>query len=275
MSLDFGPDALTLLALMIVTGAFAGFMAGLLGVGGGIVIVPTLFQLLSFVDMDPNYRMHVAVGTSIATLIPTSLRSVASHRKRGAVDDSLLRNWRWALIVGVLAGAALASHVSRQSLVAVFAVVALVVAVYMFVGRESWRLAAQVPAGPGGQAMAGGIGVISSLMGIGGGTLGVPLLTLFGFPIHRAVGTGAGLGLYVGIPGTIGYLLGGIGKEGLPPWSFGFVNLIGFLAVTPLTVYMAPWGAKAAHAMSRPMLRTAFGLFLSVVAARLFYDLLR
>lgn len=275
MFIDFGPDALTLLGLMILTGAFAGFMAGLLGVGGGIVIVPTLFQLLSLVDMDAGLRMHVAVGTSIATLIPTSLRSVGAHRKRGAVDDGLLRQWRLGLILGVWVGSAIASFISRQMLVGVFAVVAIVVALHMFFGRETWRLGDHPPTGFVGRVVAGIIGLLSSLMGIGGGTLGVPLLTLFGYPIHRAVGTGAGLGLYVGIPGTMGYLIGGWGQAGLPPWSFGYVNLIGFLAIVPLTLYMAPWGARAAHALSRSMLRRAFGAFLAITAFMLFRDLLK
>lgn len=275
MSVDFSTDLLVLLCLMILTGSFAGFMAGLLGVGGGIVIVPTLFRLLELVDMDPGLRMHLAVGTSLATLIPTSLRSVGSHRRKGAVDEQLLRDWRIPLIVGVLLGSALAGFVTRRSLVTVFAVVATIVSLHMAFGRESWRIGERVPGGWAGRGMATVLGVLSALMGIGGGTLGVPLLTLFGYPIHRAVGTGAGLGLMVGIPGAIGFVISGWGIDGRPPWSLGYVNIIGFLAIVPMTILTAPLGARAAHAMSRVMLRRAFALFLAATAVMLFRDLLR
>ncbi|MCW5730882.1 MAG: sulfite exporter TauE/SafE family protein [Alphaproteobacteria bacterium] len=275
MTFSFGFDAFLLLMATMATGAFAGFVAGLLGVGGGIVIVPVLYHLLEFVPMDPALRMHVAVGTSLATLIPTSIRSVGSHRKRGAVDDGLLHAWRIPLALGVLAGGALAGIVSRQALVGVFATVALVVSLHMAFGREGWRIGERLPDGLAGRAMAGVIGLLSTLMGIGGGTLGVPLLTLFGYPIHRAVGTGAGLGLIIGIPGTILFAAGGLGAgPALPAWSIGYVNLVGFLAIVPMTIWLAPYGVKAAHALSRAMLRRAFALFLGVTAIKLYADLL-
>jgi uncharacterized membrane protein YfcA len=274
-SLDLGTGELfALAALLLATGAIAGIAAGLLGVGGGIVIVPVLFHLFSEIGIDPAVRMHLAVGTSLATIVATAGRSAASHRRRGAVDEALLRSWIAPVLAGVLAGGLAAPFASGAILTGVFALVALVVALHMAFGRESWRLADALPTGRARAAIGAGIGFVSLLMGIGGGTLGVPILTLFGVPIHRAVGTAAGLGLVVGIPGTLVFAASGWGAQALPPFSIGYVNALGFALIVPATFALAPVGARLAHAAPQRALRRIFAAFLALTSARMLAGLL-
>jgi len=265
----------TLVALLLATGVFAGVLAGLLGVGGGIVVVPVLYHVFTGLDVAEAVRMHLAVGTSLAIIIPTSIRSVLSHHARGAVDFDLMKRWALPLLVGVGIGTVLATRAGALVLTAVFAVVALAVAVYMAIGREEWRLAATLPAGPIGFALPTCIGGVSAMMGIGGGTLSVPTLTLFDYPIHRAVGTAAGFGLLIGVPGTVGFVASGFGAEGLPPWpwTFGYVSVLGFILIVPCTVMAAPWGVWLAHRLSRSWLRRAFAVFLAATSVRMFVDI--
>lgn len=258
---------------LLVTGVVAGMLAGLLGVGGGIVIVPVLFHLFSLLGIDEAVRMHLAVGTSLATIIPTSIRSIRAHHEKGAVDFGLLKGLGLPILGGVLLGGIVAGIAEGRMLMAVFATVALVVSVHMAFGREEWRLADTLPSGIKRAGIGGGIGLISVLMGIGGGTLGVPILNLCSFPIHRAVGTAAGFGLIIAVPGTLAMIAGGWNTPGLPPLSLGYVNLIGFALIVPATVLAAPWGARLAHAISRPALRRAFALFLALTSIRMFLDL--
>lgn len=262
-----------LAALLLATGLVAGVTAGLLGVGGGIVIVPVLFHVFSQLGIDLDVRMHLAVGTSLATIVFTALRSVTSHRRHGAVDLELLQSWVLPVLVGVAAGSVTVHYVSGAALTAVFASVALVVAVHMAFGRPSWRIADQVPGGLGRLAIGAGIGFFSLLMGLGGGTLGVPTLTLFGLPIRRAVGTAAGLGLVIAIPGAIRFATLGWNAPNLPPFCLGYVNVLGFALIVPATVLAAPWGAKFAHTISQALLRRLFAVFLIVTSARMFLAL--
>lgn len=263
-------DLLPLAVLLLATGAVAGLAAGLLGVGGGIVIVPVLFHLFSQQGIDPAVRMHLAVGTSLATIVVTAWRSVRSHHARGAVDVALLRSWVAPVLLGALAGSALAGFVGGPALARVFATVALAVALHMAFGRESWRLAPQLPRRAGRVALGAGIGFLSLLMGLGGGTLGVPVLTLFGVPIHRAVGTAAGLGLVIGLPGALAFAASGWGASGLPPFSLGYVNGLGFALIVPATWLAAPVGARLAHGAPQRTLRRLFALFLVATSLRMF-----
>lgn len=266
--------ALGLLAgALLITGMIAGVLAGLLGVGGGIVIVPVLFHLFTLLGIDEAVRMHLAVGTSLATIIPTSIRSIRAHHEKGAVDFDLLKGLGLPILAGVALGGVVAGIAEGGILMAVFATVALFVSVHMAFGREDWRLADALPTGLARGAIGTVIGLISVLMGIGGGTLGVPILNLCSFPIHRAVGTAAGFGLIISVPGTLAMIAGGWGVPGLPPFSLGYVNLIGFALIVPTTVLAAPWGAQLAHAISRPALRRAFALFLALTSIRMFLDL--
>lgn len=256
-------------AAMIAAGLFGGVIAGLLGVGGGIVLVPVLDTALGMVGVDPGVRMHLAVATSLATIIPTSLSSSRSHRAKGAVDEALIKRWGLAILIGSISGALLAAHVKGAVLSAVFATVAFVVALKMLLPLDGFTLAKREPQGLPGQVVPLAVGATSSMMGIGGGTLSVPILTLCSWPIHRAVGTASLFGLLISIPGTIGYVIGGVGDPRLPFGSVGYVSLIGFALIAPSTWIAAPWGAALAHRLSKRQLGMAFGGFLLIVSLRM------
>ena len=262
-----------LAAAMLATGAVAGTIAGLLGVGGGIVIVPVLFHLFTGLGIDEAVRMHVAVGTSLATIIPTSISSARAHHRRGSVDAALLKSWGVPILIGVVAGAALSGLAEGPVLTAVFAVVALAVAANMAFRPDGWTLRDTLPAAPARQAIAFLIGGFSTMMGIGGGTLSVPVLTACSVPIRQAVGTAAAIGLIIAVPGTIGFLVAGLGVPERPPGSVGYVNLVGFALIVPATILAAPFGARIAHAIPTGLLRKAFALFLFATALRMIYSL--
>jgi uncharacterized membrane protein YfcA len=262
-------ELITLSLAMLLTGVVGGILAGLLGVGGGIVIVPMLEFAMGIIGVDPSIRMHIAVATSLATIIPTSIASSRAHFKRHAVDIALARNWAGWIFIGALLGTWVASRVHSTVLSAIFAGVALLVALKMILPLDNKTLSDKVPANPAMVTAPTLIGFISTMMGIGGGSLSVPTLTLFGEPIHRAVGTAALFGLLIAIPGTAGFMITGYGNPLLPPGSIGYVNLIGFVLIAPTTVLAAPLGARLAHAMKRRHLTLFFGAFLLIVAIRM------
>jgi uncharacterized protein len=272
MDLDYGWLA-ALSAALLATGVVGGLLAGLLGVGGGIVIVPVLFQMFSFLDIDPSVRMHLAVGTSLATIIPTSIVSARAHYGRGAVDIDLLKSWGSAILVGVLIGTTIGGYVKGQVLTGVFAVVALAVAANMAFRPEGSTVSDHLPGGVWKHAIGGVIGVFSAMMGIGGGTLSVPILGAFSYPIRRAVGTAAAIGLIIGVPGAAGFVFAGLDVPARPPGSLGYVNLIGFALIVPTSMVAAPFGAKIAHTINPGLLRKAFALFLFLTSLRMIYGL--
>jgi uncharacterized membrane protein YfcA len=259
---------------LIISGVVGGLVAGMLGVGGGIVIVPVLYHVLDLMGIDPGVRMHIAVGTSLATIIPTSISSARSHNAKGAVDWEILRRWIVPMVIGVLIGSTLSGIVKGQTLALFFACVALPVAVHLAFFPEHKRLADNLPGGVGGIALPFAIGGVSTMMGIGGGTVGVPTMTLYGVPIHRAVGTAAAFGTIIAIPGTIGAIIAGWGAPHLPPYSLGYVNLLGFLLIAPASYMVAPYGAQIAHMTDRKRLRMMFAFFIAITAARMLYDAL-
>jgi uncharacterized protein len=258
-----------LAAALLAAGLFAGLLAGLLGVGGGIVMVPVLHAVFGLLQVDEDVRMHMAVGTSLAAMIPTSIRSALAHRRKGAVDAELFRRWLPGVAMGVLVGVMTAAQVKGPVLMAVFAVFALIIAAYMAFGSETWRVARQLPGRLGQTAMAGGISTASVMMGIGGGTFTVPALTLFGYAIHRAVGTAAAIGVLIAVPGAVGFVVGGLEAPGRPWGSLGFANLVGVLCLIPTTLLAAPWGVALAHRLDRRWLRLAFALFLAATGVRM------
>jgi len=264
----------TFAAVLLGTGLIAGVLAGLLGVGGGIVIVPVLFNLFPLLGIDEAVRMHLAVGTSLATIIPTSIMSMRAHHKKGAVDWDLLKSWAPAIAVGVLVGAVLGASAKGWVLTAVFAVVAIIVSVNMAFRKEGMVVSDRLPGGFVKHAIATVIGFFSVMMGIGGGTLSVPILSAFNYPIRRAVGTASAIGLIIALPGTISFITSGLEAANLPPFSLGYANGIGFALIVPATMIAAPWGAKIAHAIEPAMLRKAFALFLFLTSARMFWSLL-
>ncbi len=273
MEADTTAQLLILVPLLLAAGAFAGMLAGLLGVGGGIVVVPALYYIFGYLEVADAVRMHLAVGTSLATIIPTSIRSVRAHQSRGSFDAGLFRSWMPGIVAGVVCGTWLATLADFATLTTVFAVVATLVAVYMALGSPNWQLADKLPSWPVCQLLAAAIGTVSAMMGIGGGTMSVPLLNLYGVPIHRAVGTSAGFGLIIAIPGTLGFVLGGWTVTGLPPFSLGYVNLLGLTLIVPMTVLTVPAGARLAHSLSVTGLRRAFAVFLGFTALRMFIDI--
>ena len=265
-------DSLLLIAVaMLATGCVAGVLAGLFGIGGGIVIVPVLEAVLGFAGVDAAVRMHIAVATSLATIIPTSIASARSHHRRGAVNTGIARRWFGFVFAGAILGAWIASEIDGRGLALIFATLASFVAVKMSLFPETRNLTKQVPASPLVTAIPTGIGCLSAMMGIGGGILSVMTLRLFNEPMHRAVGTAALFGLAISLPGTIGFMITGFGDERLPVGNLGFVSLVGFALLAPTTILLAPVGARIAHALSGRKLSFLFGLFLVVAAARLFY----
>ena len=261
----------SLIIAMLITGAVGGVLAGLLGIGGGIVIVPMLELALAFIGVDESVRMHIAVATSLATIVPTSISSARAHHRRDAIDFAVVRYWSPWIAIGAVAGIVIAANVSGDFLAAVFAVVAFAAALKMVLPLDDASLAADIPRGVFGPVIPLNVGAISTLMGIGGGTLSVTAMTLCGKPIHRAVGTAALLGLVIALPATIGYMVSGWGNPLLPAASLGFVSVPGFLLIAVTTVLFAPLGAKIAHALPRRQLGALFGLFLLVVAVRMGY----
>jgi uncharacterized membrane protein YfcA len=260
-------------ATLLAAGLVAGVLAGLLGVGGGIVVVPVLYHGFSQLGVDPDVRTHVAVATSLATVAVTALRSARSHHARGAVDTQLLSAWAPAIALGSTLGTVVVAALGGRALTGVFSTVALLVALHMAFGRESWRIAAAPPIGPARLPIAGAVGFVSVMMGLGGGTVGVPTLTLLGVPMHRAVGTAAGLGTAIAVPGALGLALAGIGVAGRPPGCIGYLNLFGFALIAPTTWLAAPLGARFAHAVSQRALRRGFAFFLALVSLRMLVDL--
>lgn len=255
------PFALALAA----AGLGAGFLAGLFGIGGGVVIVPVLFHLLTVLGYGAS-ALHVAVATSLSTIIATSFSSLRAHAKHGAVDFAVLRAWTPWVAAGAGVGAIVAGLLDTRGLQLTFGGVGLIVGAHFLFGQEHWRLAADLPRGAARAGLGALLGGASAVMGIGGGAFGATLMTLCGRPIHQAVATASGFGAAIGIPATLALAAAGWGAEGLPPGSIGYVNLAGFLAVGALTVAMAPLGARAAHRLPKKILKRAFGLVFGVLA---------
>ena len=258
-----------LAGVLIITGCIAGILAGLLGVGGGIIVVPVLFTMLGLINIDESVRMHVAVGTSLASIVITSIISARSHHRRGAVDIDLLKRWGVWILLGSVAGTLIAGAVDGPILSMVFAFVALAVAIYMATTSADFRIRDSLPAGIGGKLSGFTIGGLSAMMGIGGGTLCVPYFNAFGFPVHRAVGTAAAIGLVIALPATIGFVATGWGIPALPEASVGHVNLLGLILIAPFTSLTAPLGVRLAHRASAKTLKLLFALFLFATSARM------
>ena len=256
-------------ALLVVIGAFAGVLAGLLGVGGGIVLVPAFFYAFQTLGYDGPQLMQICLATSLATIIVTSVRSVLSHNKKGAVDWEILRGWAPGIVVGAVLGMLAAASLRSTTLQGVFGVLGLIVAFYLAFGRQHWRLGEAMPKGATRAAMSPMLGFLSVLMGIGGGSFGVPLMSLYGTAIHRAVATAAGFGVIIAVPSVIGFLFLPVDPATRPPLTIGAVNLVAFAIVIAMTLITAPWGVKLAHAMDPKPLKRVFAAFLALVAVNM------
>lgn len=263
------PDTFLLIqmaVLLLVIGAFAGVLAGLLGVGGGIVLVPAFFYAFQTLGYGGDQLMQLCLATSLATIIVTSVRSVLSHNKKGAVDWDILRSWAPGIVIGAVIGMFAVSSLRSGTLQAIFGVLALVVGLYMGFGRSEWRLGQAMPRGAARAALSPAVGFLSVLMGIGGGSFGVPLMSLYNTPIHRAVATAAGFGVLIAVPSVIGFLFVSIDPASRPPFTIGAVNLVAFVLVIAMTLITAPIGARLAHAMDPKPLKRVFAVFLVLVA---------
>ncbi len=260
---------LVLFALALAAaGVVSGLLAGIFGIGGGAILVPVFYQVFGYLDVPEAVRMHLSIGTSIAIIVPTSIRSFTSHRRRGAVDIGLLKSWIVALPLGAILASVIAAVISSVGLRLVFVAIALLVALRMLFNRESWRVGDRLPTGAANQVAGVVIGTLSGLMGIGGGVLNNTYMTSFGRPIHQAVATSSGVGVLISIPGILGYIWAGWGAPGLPPGSTGFINWIAVALIVPIALVVTPWGVRLAHSMSKRQLEVGFGVFLLLVSAR-------
>nr|WP_245218740.1 sulfite exporter TauE/SafE family protein [Rubellimicrobium aerolatum] len=263
-----------LLLTLLVAGSAIGFLAGLFGIGGGAISVPIFFQAFGVLGIGDDVRMPLAVGTSLALIIPTSFLSARAHLKRGTVDMDLLRLWAVPVILGVLLGSLIARVAEPWIFQVVFVAVAGVNAAKLLLGGEGWRVREGLPGRAALRVYGAITGLLSSLMGIGGGAITNLILTLHGVSIHRAVSTGAGAGVLIALPATLGYIYAGWGKPGLPLDATGYVSWLTVAATMPTTLLTTRLGVTLAHRLSRRALSTSFGLFLLFVSARFLWDLL-
>jgi len=251
---------------LLVAGAAAGFAGGLFGIGGGFVVVPALIFLLPMIGVAPEEITHVAVGTSLASIIFTSIRSTMSHARRDAVDFALLRGWAPWVVLGTGLGTFVADFVTAAQLALIFGSGVLGFAVYFLLpARQGAPIFAGLPTGLPRAGIASALGVFSTLLGIGGGTLTTVTMTVCGAPIHRAIGTAAGMGAIIAIPATIGFMVIGFGAPGAGWGALGYVNLPAALALIATSVLFAPYGVAAAHHLPAPVLRRAFAVYLAFI----------
>jgi uncharacterized membrane protein YfcA len=268
-------ELLWLLLAVIAAGVLTGLLAGVFGIGGSAVIVPVLFQIFRLFGVPDTVRMQLCVGTSLAIILPTAWRSYQAHRARGMVIPEVLRNWTAPVIVGVLLGAVIATFAPSAIFKVAFVLIAAVIVTKMLFVSDRWRVADSLRGPPAMIGYGLAIGLGSSLMGISGGSLATMVLTLYGKPIHNAVATSAGIGVPISIAGALGYVAAGLWRQAqLPPLSLGFVSLIGVAAIAPISSFIAPLGARLAHALPRRWLEIAFGSFLLLAAGRFLVSLI-
>lgn len=260
------------LAALVATGIFAGLLAGLLGVGGGIVIVPVLYFLFQAFGVSPESAMVVATATSLATIVPTSISSIRAHHKKANVDFELLKRWGLFILLGVLLGSWLVTRVNGHWLTMLFGVIATLSAFNMLLGGKK-ALFKSLPGRTGQAAMGSGVGLFSSMVGIGGGTITVPLLTFCNYPAHKAVGTAAAVGLIISLPAAITMLSIGTTPHDAPLGTFGLVNFVGFVCIVPLTVLFAPVGANLAGKLDAQKLKKVFAIVLMITGLRMLAQL--
>lgn len=267
-------EVMLMVGALVTGGIVVGYLAGLLGIGGGGIAVPILYEVFRAAGVDDEVRMHLAVGTSLAVILPTSLRSFWLHRKRGAVDMEVLRTVGPGVLAGVLAGILVAGAVDGSVLKAVFVVVAYVMALRQLTGADRWRLGEELP----GMGVRWGVGLVtgfaSALNGIGGGAFITGFMTFYGRDMLKALATASGIGPLIALPGVVGYAITGWGHAGLPFGSAGYVSLIGAALVVPSSLLAAGYGVASAHRFSKRTLGLAFAAFMLFVGTRFLWSLL-
>jgi uncharacterized protein len=267
-------EILWLASAIVAAGVVSGLLAGVFGIGGGSIIVPVLFEVFRALGVPEEVRMQLCVGTSIAIIAPTALRSYLAHRAKGLVIPGVMKIWLVPSIVGVSCGAAIAAFAPSAVFVIAFVIIATFIAVKLLFAGDRWNLGTDLP-GPVAMAAYGfGIGLCGSLMGVSGGSLSTIVLTVYGKPIHNSVATSAGIGVPITIAGAIGFVIAGLPHQALlPPLSLGFVSLIGVVLMAPISSFVAPYGARLAHRLSRRTMEVAFGCFLLAVSVRFLLSL--
>ena len=275
MFLDVPVSELAWLAgAIVVSGIVTGILAGLFGIGGGAVIVPALYEVFRILGVPEDVRMQLCIGTSLAIIVPTTIRSYRAHRERGEGIREVVRAWALPAVIGVATGALLAAFAPSIVFKIAFVVIISFIAIKLLIGRESWRVADELPGRAAMTFYGFLVGLCSSLLGISGGSVSNTILMLYGRPIHNSVAISAGLGVPIAIAGTVGYALAGLRYQALlPPLSIGFVSIIGVVLMAPVSSFVAAYGARLAHALSRRRLEVAFGLFLLAVAIRFAFSL--
>jgi uncharacterized protein len=269
MEIGVSTQGLVLLALALAASGFVmGFLAGLFGIGGGAILVPALYEAFRAVGVEHDILMHLCLGTSLAVMIPTTITSFRSHRKKGLVDEAFLRRVAPWIVAGVVVGAFIAYLAPSRTLQWIWAVCGGALALKMALSRDEWVIAKDVPRSWVTEVAAFGIGLASTMMSIGGASIMVAFLTLYGRSILPAVSTSSGLGPMIAIPGTIGFIWAGWGAPGLPPFSLGYVSLIGAALIIPVSVYAAPIGVRVGHGLPKRKLEVAFAIFLGIMSLR-------
>ena len=273
LNVPFGELA-WLAAAVILAGVVTGILAGLFGIGGGAVIVPALYEVFRILGVPEELRMQLCIGTSLAIIVPTTIRSYRAHRERGEGIHEVVRLWAVPAVIGVALGAALAAFAPGVVFKIAFVVIISFIAIKLLLGGESWRIADELPGRAAMTFYGFLVGLASSLLGISGGSVSNTILMLYGRSIHNAVAISAGLGVPIAMAGTVGYALAGLRYQSeLPPLSIGFVSIIGLVLMAPVSSFVAAYGARLAHALSRRTLEIAFGLFLLAVAIRFAFTL--
>jgi len=264
-----------LAAAIIAGGVVTGILAGLFGIGGGAIIVPVLYEVFRIIGVPEEVRIQLCIGTSLAIIVPTTIRSYQAHRARGAGVEGIVRLWWLPALVGVALGSLIAVWAPPAVFKIAFVVVAIIIAAKLLFGRAEWRFGDDLPPGLPGRALGFVVGLVSALMGVSGGSISNMILTLYGKTIHQAVATSAGLGVPITIAGTIGYTLAGLPQQSLmPPLTIGFVSLIGFALMAPVSSFTASYGARLAHWLPKRRLEIAFGIFLLLVSVRFLASLI-
>jgi uncharacterized membrane protein YfcA len=275
-------ELLELALLLIAVGALSGFLAGVFGIGGGAILVPVFYECFRLAGVPLEVRMPLCIGTSLAIIIPTSIRSWRAHQARGAVDMEIFKAWWLPVLAGVLAGSVTARYAPGRVFKVVFVMVAWSAAARLLLARQTWKLGDDLPKGPLMRVYGFFVGLLATLMGVGGGLFANLLMTFYGRPIHQAVATSSAIAVLVSIPGALGYIYAGwpaaarfpeIAALHLP-FALGYVSLIGAVFVMPTSLLTAPLGVRAAHAMSKRTLELAFGAYLFIVGSRFVISLL-
>lgn len=275
-------ELIELAALLVAVGALSGFLAGLFGIGGGAILVPVFYECFRLAGVPLEVRMPLCIGTSLAVIIPTSIRSFQAHYRRGAVDIATVRQWWLPILIGVVAGSVIARYAPERLFKIVFVGVAYSAVARLLLARESWKLGDDLPKGVLMKLYGFVVGILSTLMGIGGGLFSNLLMTFYSRPIHQAVATSSALAVLISIPGALGYVYAGWPAAARfpdvmalqPPLALGYISLIGAVLVMPMSLFTAPLGVRVAHALSKRWLEVAFGCYLLIVGSRFLFSLL-